>query len=161
MSSTDPFELPDLHALVEKYMNEPLPELPGLQQMFEEEDDMATGGFGSGMITVEKTKLLETVRKNREGHRALFIRAMEGFKKEAHDELNRLAEDVVKGRGVKLHAELDVPQDHTRDYDNAIAQLEWEMADIVSISHAQFNQLVLDKWGWSEQFVTSNAKYVK
>lgn len=118
-----------------------------------------SGEFGSGMINVEKPKLLETLRKNREGHRAAFLLAMEGFKKVAHDELNRLADDVVKGKSVQLHAVLEVPEDHTEEYDNAIQQLEWETAEHVSINHGQFNNLVLDKWGWSHKFRTTNAAY--
>ena len=143
----------DLDAIYKKYLKQ--------FDSIMKEADMAQerGGFGGGMINVDKTKLLETLRKNRDGHRGTFLEAMEGFKKTAHDELNRMADDIVKGKSVRLHAELEVPQDHTEEYNAAIQQLEWETADQVSISHSQFNSLVLDKWGWSAQFAATSQRY--
>jgi hypothetical protein len=117
-------------------------------------------GFGTGMIHVEKAKLLEAVKKNREAHRGIFLKAMEGFKKAYIAELERMSQAVIANKEMQLHIALEMPQDHTKDYDKAIAQLEWDTAEVIPINHQQFNNFVLDEWGWSQQFSTSNAAYL-
>jgi hypothetical protein len=122
--------------------------------------ELTTGDFGMGMVTVNKEKILETLKKNREGHRAAFLEAMEGFKKVAHAAVTKLADDIIKGNSTQLRVNLSVPEDHTDEYDTVISQLGDDVHGQITLNQQQYLNFVLDKWGWSKQFVTTNSAYV-
>jgi hypothetical protein len=111
-------------------------------------------------IHVKKADLLAAVRKNREQHRAIFLEAVEGYRKEV---LRLLEERVMTIKHSKLprsvSISLYVPEDHTKDYDNAIAMFEMSIDEELEIDEASFVQLVRDDWQWKRQWLTSNAGY--
>lgn len=123
-------------------------------------NDMS-GGAGGGRVTVKKDKLLEIMKKNRETHRAFFLKAQEGYRVMVIEELDRMLKDARNGKRIRQHVELDEPVEHTKDYDRVISMMEMSIADEITVSENQFSQYVLDEWGWSHQFTTTNSKYSK
>lgn len=115
--------------------------------------------FAESRVTVKKTELLEKIRNNREGHRAEFFKAQEGFKKYLIAELERRLVDAREGRKVQAHMSLIEPEDHTKDYDRVIHMLEMSTADEIVITEKQFSQYVMDEWGWMSAFKNSTANY--
>jgi hypothetical protein len=57
--------------------------------------------------------------------------------------------------------ELEAPVDHSSEYETVISMLEWSVNEETTITQTQFNNFVLDKWGWTNQFVGTNGKYIK
>jgi hypothetical protein len=112
-------------------------------------------------VTVSKTELLDVLRKNRAGHREQFLKAQEGFRKRAIEELDRSLADAEKGNEIRLAVHLPKPEDHTEDYDREIRMLEMHQEDTVKIRAQLFDQIVMDRWGWSASFAATNSAYTR
>ena len=112
-------------------------------------------------VTVDKEELLSILRTNRENHRATFLKAQEGFRERAIKELDRSLADARAGNEVRLAVHLPVPEDHTDDYDREIRMLEMHQEPTVTIRAQLFDQIVMDRWGWSGTFNTTNSAYLR
>lgn len=114
---------------------------------------------GMSVITVKKAELLETIKKNREEHRNIFLEAQKGFREQFISELDKMLADARAGKDFRLHVGLAVPQDHTKDYDRIIRMLEMSIADEVKITEQEFTQYVQDEWGWKRDFIGTSNNY--
>lgn len=110
-------------------------------------------------VTVQKDKLLEKLRQNRDAHKAIFDEAMDGYAKEAEAQLQRHLDEVRAGKIKVISVHLPVPEEHTRDYDRAIQMVEMNVADQVKLSESDFAMYVMDDWSWKRQFLASNSTY--
>lgn len=120
---------------------------------------MALNDFGDSKVTVKKEDLLKEIRKNREAHRSAFLRAQEGYRTAVIEELDRALQDARKGKEFRTFFHLDVPVEHTREYDVVVRMLEMSTADEITITQKQFTQFVMDDWGWKEAFIGTISKY--
>ena len=111
-------------------------------------------------ITVKKTQLLETLKKNRDSHRDNFLKAQEGFRQEVIEQLDEALKSAREGRKVTSYIHIPEPQDHTKDYDVAISMLEWETVDTVSLEKHDFERFVNDDWEWKQEWIHSNTAYM-
>lgn len=111
-------------------------------------------------VVVDVKELLGVLRENRGKHRAMFLEAQEGFRKRAIAELDRSLADARAGNEVRLTVHLPQPEDHTEDYDREIRMLEMHRADQVMIRAHLFDQIVMDRWGWSASFNATNSAYL-
>lgn len=112
------------------------------------------------VVTVKVADLLAVLKENRETHRAKFLDAQAKFRLRAIDELDRSLADARKGNKVRLMIHLPEPEDHTVDYDREIRMLEMHQREAIEIRAAQFDQLVMDRWGWSGSFAASTLSYL-
>ena len=110
-------------------------------------------------ITVDKSNLLEVLKKNRTGHRAIFEEALEGYRKRVVSELQSRLDAALSGVKWDACIELVQPEDHTIEYDRAIQMLEMDIDSTVKLSSTEFQNYVQDEWGWTDRFLTSNASY--
>lgn len=110
-------------------------------------------------ITVNKAKLIETMKANREKHHEIVVEAQEGFRQKVIERLDELLELARDGRKINLHIGLAMPEDHTDEYDTVIGMLELDLDDTVLLDMSQYRQWVQDQWGWQRSFTTSNAVY--
>lgn len=110
-------------------------------------------------VTVHKDELVTTVRANREQHRELFEKALDGWRKHAIDALDEHLDSLRAGRVADLRLYLPPPEDHTSDYDQVIRMLEMSVDKVIDLTHSEFAQYVMDDWGWKEQWTASNAGY--
>lgn len=106
-------------------------------------------------ITVNKDELLEQLRQNRQDHRQVFEEALDGFKRETIEELEAMLTRLRAGHTRSVHLSKPVPQDHTGDYNRAIAMIEMSIGDTVTLSEDDFAQYVMDDWGWQRQFLSN------
>lgn len=113
------------------------------------------------LVTVKVADLLEVLRQNREVHRAKFLDAQVQFRQRAVYELDRSLADARKGNEVRLFIRLPEPEDHTADYDREIRMLEMHQEEKIDIRAAQFDQLVMDRWGWSGSFAANTLSYLE
>lgn len=110
-------------------------------------------------VVVDKTKLLEQLEANRDAHRDVFIEALAGYKAKVLELLEEKIERVRKNAVERVYIDLPMPEDHTEDYDRAIATLKWTLLDEVTLTIQEFDMYVRDSWGWKRQWTTSNSVY--
>lgn len=110
-------------------------------------------------ITVEKHDLVTKVKENREAHRAIFLEAVEGYRKEAVRQLEAHIDRIRNGDLPEVRVVLPAPSDHTADYDRVLAMLGWETAATIKIGEDDFASYVMDDWHWKRQFLTTNSAY--
>jgi len=114
---------------------------------------------GMSVVTVKRDELLETVRKNRDTHRKIFLEAVEGFRAKAIELLEARLADARAGRRISVRFNLPTPVDQTREYDRVIRMLEMSVDIHVALTQSEFAQYVMDEWGWKHQFSSVNSAY--
>lgn len=114
---------------------------------------------GLHTVRVERAALIERIQTNRDDHRKIYEEAMEGWKKAVTEELERMYQDALKGKDYRLRINLVRPDDHTDEYDSVLELLEMSLDDEFELTYQEFNNFVLDKWGWQNDFLTMSASY--
>lgn len=114
-------------------------------------------------VKVDKSRLVETLKTNREKHRVEFQEAFQGYKNALIAAFQRRvdqAKDIKQGGpGVDHSIRLDVPSDHTDEYDRALAVMAWEEEGKIVLSMNDFNCYVLDDWDWQSSFKQLHNTY--
>src|SRR5262245_50103453 len=111
-------------------------------------------------VKVKREDLLVRIRGNRDKHRTIFEKALEGYRKEAVAWLEEVLDDA-KGRGqTRGEMELIEPQDHTRDYDRVILMLEMSVDPVIELDAQTFAMYAMDDWSWKRDFLHSTSRYV-
>lgn len=111
-------------------------------------------------ITVDKQKLLDTLRENREEHRNLFLAAQDVFRQKVVEALDRRLAEARAGGKIDLYISLTEPQDYTSSFDRAIQMIEWDEGDQITLSEKDFQRFVLNDWEWAGNFAASTMSYV-
>jgi len=113
-------------------------------------------------IRVQKSKLLEILRKNRAEHREIFLKAQQKFREVAIQELDKQLQAAREGQRFVLRriTQLIEPQDYTAKYDRAIQMLEMSVDDTIEITNQEFQNFIQDIWNWSRSWALSNSGYV-
>ena len=111
-------------------------------------------------VKVEVSQLKVKVAANREQHRGLFERALEGYKEAALEELVQRIDDVKSGRVLGVNLFLQVPEDHTREYDALLEMLEMSVDQQITLTWSEFRKYVMDDWEWKEAWIGSNSAYM-
>jgi hypothetical protein len=78
--------------------------------------------FGSSKVTVNKVELIDTMKKNREGHLKAWQEAIDGFKEKLTERLTEML-DRVKRNIYETETDLTVPMHHLKDFDRVIKML--------------------------------------
>src|SRR5258708_5761652 len=110
-------------------------------------------------INVNKRELMETLEANRRGHGAAYRKAKAGYIKVTTRQLNEYVELLANGELLVQRFINAPPEDHTSDYNDAIAMMKWSLDQSIELTQGQLKQYVLDDWGWKETWVTSNTQY--
>lgn len=107
-------------------------------------------------VKVNRVKLLEKVKSNREKHRNEFLKAVEGYHiamAEYLEEEASLLEEAVKESNIYKAGTPPAPPTHYLSaYDDAIAMLEWSEEETVNLENNEFKNLVQDSWRWKQEF---------
>jgi len=111
-------------------------------------------------VIVNKDRLLQTLKANRDSHRAKFLKAQDGYRIEVIEQLDAALQKARDGKEICTSFRLMAPQDQTADYDTAIKMLDWTLDDKIELEHQAFCELVLDEWHWKNQWESSNAFYM-
>lgn len=110
-------------------------------------------------IRVSKLKLLDTLKKNREEHRAIFLEACDGYRKKAIECLDAELTKAKAGKHFEIYFSLVQPVDQTKDYDRVIGMLEMDTEDFILLEEQDYRCYILDEWGWTSVFLSSNSSY--
>lgn len=120
-------------------------------------------------IKVDRKELLEKVRANREKHRTEYLEAVADYRRVAFEEvekaigrLKRTIDELESGQTIRLNTivfNLQVPEDHTKDYDQVITMLEMSVEDVLLIKSDEFSKYVMDNWDWKFDFENTKMSY--
>jgi hypothetical protein len=111
-------------------------------------------------VTMKKSDLLARVEENREGHREVYEKAMDGYTKAAVAFFQEQLERAKDGNTFVTYFGEPMPEDHTDDYDNVLDMLDMEVGDQITLSNAEFRQYVRDDWGWKQTFIATSSNYI-
>ena len=109
---------------------------------------------------IPKDDLLYRLRANRDVHRALFLKALSGYRKKAIEELDAAIERIKDGSPKNVYVSLRAPDDHTRDYDRVIEMVKMDVRSEIILSEDKFASYVQDDWTWKREFVASTTEYL-
>jgi hypothetical protein len=108
---------------------------------------------------VEKEEALRTLRENKERHRMIVQEARVGYVNKAKGMLSAKLDELANGKITALRFDLQVPEDHTDDYELAIKMLELHSHDHIEMSASDVRTLMMDEWDWLRSFLFTNARY--
>lgn len=111
-------------------------------------------------VKINVQELSTALRQNRDKHRAVFERALEGFRRVVIDELEGRLSDARKGKDIVLHIALEQPVDQTRDYDRAIMMCKMSAEGVVELTEREFASYVMDDWSWKKDWLLTNSTYM-
>lgn len=114
------------------------------------------------VVTVNKDELLSALKANRDKHAKEFEEVQLAYERsvvEALEEALARAKDGVEFK--TWFQDLTVPESHVKEYDRVIKMLEMSVKSEITIDSTQFNQYVMDEWGWRRGFEAVSAAYSK
>jgi hypothetical protein len=133
---------------------------------------MNSSDSGVKTILIERSRLQATLSANLEIHKKEYAEAKAGYEEKRLELIRRLADVAThccaknteanrKGihESYNEFARLEKPQDHSSEYEQAIALMEWETRDKVDISINDFERFVRDNWSWKSQFKNAHSNY--
>lgn len=112
-------------------------------------------------VTVVTAELLQALRANRAKHRQIVEEARTGYLEKAQEVLNKRMEQLRAGKIVNLYFALQLPIDHTGEYDTMIMAVEMHTGTSIELDASQVRVLIQDNWDWKGQFIGTNALYSK
>lgn len=112
-------------------------------------------------VTVKKDDLIAKVQANRDKHRGEYESAFEGYRKACIRALETNLESFNAGLCQRVLINEQPPEDHTKDYDRVLMMLQMSVNDEVTVNAVAFSQYVLDDWGWKQNWIASNSKYMR
>lgn len=110
-------------------------------------------------VLVNKDELLTKIKVNRDGHRAIFEEALEGYHLRVIELLEEAKQRALDNKRERITISIPYPEDHTDEYDTIISMLEMSLDEEIDLEAYDFQCYVLDKWVWKKQFLTSNSMY--
>lgn len=110
-------------------------------------------------VRIEKSKLLEIIKKNRDEHRDIFIEAQKNFRADVIAKLDAALAEARDGKNIPQFIQFAAPSDHTKDYDNVIRMIELSEDSILTLTAIEFRSYVMDEWSWTHAWAASNSRY--
>jgi len=111
-------------------------------------------------VKVDREKLLGTLQENKAKHVAEYDEAVEEYRKQAEKALRKRAIEIRDGETLKKEIDdLPAPTSFAKDYDRAIAMVEWSTEEQLELDEQAFRAWVLDEWNWRGQFAGTTSIY--
>ena len=114
---------------------------------------------GSRTIKVNKAKLIEKIKENKEAHIIAYGKAVIAYKKEALKQLSELTKLANDGN-MTLKLNLTTPVDNRKNYDKIIDMFNWEVESEVELEQQEFNEYVQDETEFARHALMSNSMYL-
>ena len=111
-------------------------------------------------VRIAKDKLRARVQENRDQHRSVYERAIEGYRVTVIEWFNAQIDRAKKGGPFEVAFSLPRPEDHTGDYDRVLDMLDMSEDDVITLTDTEFTQYVRDDWGWKPVFEATSASYL-
>lgn len=114
----------------------------------------------SWLVEVNREELLGKIQINRENHKDIVSKALDGYRKAVIEVLDDMIQTIKDGGKINTYISLPRPEDHSDDYDTIIGMLTMSTQDTVSLGPEEYRSYVEDKWDWKDRFAASTAAYV-
>lgn len=112
-------------------------------------------------VRLDRDEFVAKVQKNRDEHRAVFEKAVEGYRERWVCELERRLRDIRRGRAIDQYFSLPEPEDHTEDYDRILTMARMSVDEVIDLSDDEFAMYVMDQWSWKSSFTRTTAMYAR
>lgn len=110
------------------------------------------------MIKVDKSKLIEKIKLNKQNHIAEYNQAVLDYRAEAEKQLKEQMEALAAG-SLKIKIQLVTPVNEEAEYDKLLQMFDWEVESLVELSQGEFNEYILDETPFALQAKMSNSTY--
>lgn len=113
-------------------------------------------------VKIDRKQLLSIVSENQKKHVAEYLEAVEDYKTAAlklSQQNLKLAKSGDLEKISKIRALPQRPTSYEDNYTRAIRMLELSVEEVIEVEEHIFNQLVLDEWGWKQQFTAMATSY--
>jgi len=111
-------------------------------------------------VKVEKDKVLEIIRNNRNNHRNTVKIAEKIYREDVIAEMEKNLSLAKSDGEIRTMINLQAPRNMTEEYDTVIAMLEMSTDHEVVLTQQEFQQYVMDKWHWKAAFDASTSMYL-
>ncbi len=110
-------------------------------------------------VKIDKDDFIGRVSVNRDNHRAVFEKALDGYQRRMIEELERRLRAVRRGRAIDQYFRLPEPEDHTDDYDRVLTMAKMSVEDVIELTADDFAMYVMDQWHWKQTFTETTGFY--
>jgi hypothetical protein len=110
-------------------------------------------------VNVDKNKLIEKIKANKEKHIKDYEEAVIAYRKEATAQLEKQSQRLAEGK-MDLSLHLVTPINAASDYDKVVEMFEWEKNDIVTLTQKEFNEYIHDETSYALAAKFSNSTYL-
>jgi len=111
-------------------------------------------------INVNKSELLDILKKNRTTHKKDYEESMTEYRKEVIERLRHILQQAEEGGEIKTSIQMIEPFNQLNDYDLAIQMLEMDSSVVVELDQDEFRQYVNDEWTWKRNFASNTMTYL-
>ena len=109
-------------------------------------------------VTINKEKLINTLKENKSNHIKDYEEAVEAYIIEVNTQLKDLKKRIDKGE-LDIQLALIKPVNSSEKYDEIIELFNWELNDTVELTKSEFDDYVLDKAHFAEEARFYNSSY--
>ena len=112
-------------------------------------------------VKMNRKELLKIVKDNQKKHVTEYNESVEDYKLAVVKiaKANLKVANTADLAQFKFKTIPSAPVSYEDNYTKAIRMLELSVEDVIEVEEHVFNQLVLDEWGWKQQFTASAALY--
>lgn len=111
-------------------------------------------------ITVDKQKLIDIIKANKEKHIAEYNAAVLAYREEAAKQLKVQSKALKEGK-LDIKINLISPKNEEDEYEKLITMFTWEVNNQVVLSQGEFNEYVHDETSFALNSKMLNTSYSK
>lgn len=140
-------------------------------------------------IVVNRVKLIEILKENKEKHIKEYDKAFSGYKEQALEKISKeyesakqklvkayektmdkiggLTDEEIKRQSGHItlvdgiYIDMPVPKNYSEAYDDAIAMMVMDVRDHIELKFSEFKCFIQDKWNWKADFENISKMYTK
>jgi hypothetical protein len=110
-------------------------------------------------VTINKAKLVEKIKENKEVHIKDYNEAVEAYKLEALKQLEKAKTELDNG-SLSIRIQLTTPVNRAEEYDKVIEMFNWEVKEEIELTQHEFNEYVHDDNDSSRNAKMMNSMYL-
>lgn len=112
-------------------------------------------------VNVNRQKLLECLRTNRDNHVREYNQAVDCYQEAMVDALKKKLKEVRSGKVKELSINLPRPKSFESNYTDVIEMLEMSVDENINLDSSAFKAYIRDEWNWSQGFKSIAGSYVR
>jgi hypothetical protein len=110
-------------------------------------------------IIVDRSRLINILKKNREAHVTLYKKALQGYRIASLKSLETLIKKVKGGKQFELYINLQKPTLHKEEYDTIIGMMEMHSEPTIELTAEDYVKFIEDNWNWRQSFISNATMY--